>query len=206
MSTILIDVPGHDPSGTVELEVPGLQRLDEDAFLDFCERNPELRIEMDRYGNLVVMPPVLPDSGSRELRLGTQLQIWTDLDGRGVAFSSDTIFCLPNGAMRSPDASWTTHEAMATWNEARAAGKKSVPICPFFVLELRSGSDRLPPLLAKMEEWIESGAALGILVDPREGSVRIHRPQAEPEWLVKPDRVSAGPEMPGLEFDLTRIW
>ena len=205
MSTIVIDLPEPD-HWPVSLDFPGVGPMDDAAFDAFCQSRPDLRIEMDRDGNLIVMHPVEPFSGNKELRLGAQLERWADRDGRGLAFSSSTMFTLPSGAKRSPDASWTPLDVIDRLRQSGGNGRVAHH-CPFFVLELRSATDRLPPLLAKMEEWIENGARLGILIDPREQTARIYRPdQASPELLSRPDQLAGDPEMPGLIFDLTKVW
>jgi len=205
MSMIVVDLPTPEFL-PVTFDLPGLERMDDAAFAAFCDSQPELRIEMDRNGNLIVMPPVEPESGNKELRIGAQVQSWSDRDGRGVAFSSSTMFTLPNGAKRSPDASWTTTEAMERLRRS-GESKGYARHCPFFVVELRSATDRLPPLLAKMEEsdrkrrWARDPHR-----SPGANRWRIYRPGREPESLARPAQVSAEPEMPGLILDLTKIW
>lgn len=178
--------------------------MSREEFFEFCQINNELRIERDSEGRIVIMSPAGSNTGRQNFNVGMQLGIWTERQGAGVAFDSSAGFELPNGATRSPDASWMTHEK---WNSLEPDQKDSfAPICPDFVLELRSRTDRLSVLTAKMEEYIANGAKLGLLIDPIDQKVYVYRPTAETDIQEKPDRVSCSPEMPGLEFELTKIW
>ncbi len=186
------------------LDLPESLQWGDSEFTEICERNPDLLFEQDREGNVILMIPPGPADGNLECQLITQLQNWSHRDHTGIAYSSSTIFTLPNGAKRSPDASWLPR---AAWEKLTAAEKEGLsPICPEFVIELRSRTDRLPVLMRKMEEYLENGAKLGLLIDPREGTVRTYRPGKEVETLARPKSFSADPEMPGLVFDLTTIW
>ena len=111
-----MEIPAEDMP--VTLELPDSLRLTDSGFEEFCQRNPDLRIEQDSEGNVIVMSPVNPTSGSKELRLGSQLQVWSDGDGTGIAFSSSTIFTLPSDAKRSPDASWMRLSRWESLSEA----------------------------------------------------------------------------------------
>ena len=186
------------------LEFPDSMQLGGDNFATLCQKNPNLRIEQDSQGNLIVSPPVNPTSGNYELNLGSQLYNWADRDGNGLAFSSSAVFTLPNGAKRGPDASWISN---AAWNALSVEEQHTFSeICPHFVIELRSPSDRLAPLQEKMLEYCTNGAQLGFLADPHEKKVHVYRPQTDVELLDRPSQVSADPEMPGLVIQLDRIW
>ena len=174
------------------------------AYRAFCEANPELRIERTANGELIVMPPASARSGCQNAEITMQVLLWAKQDGRGVAFDSSAGFDLPNGSNRSPDASWvrkTRFEALS--DEQRFPDLK---LCPDFVVELRSSSDRPSVLKAKMEEYIECGAQLGWLIDPIERRVWIYRPGVEVEVLDEPLTIEAGPLMPGFILDLAPIW
>lgn len=129
---------------------------------------------------------------------------WSELDGNGVSFDSSTGFILPSGAERSPDAAWMT---LTRWQalgpEARA---KFPPVCPDFVVELRSRSDDLAKLRAKMEDYRASGARLGWLIDPVERRVDVYRPEVEVETLDAPATLAGDPVLHGFVLDLSRIW
>lgn len=202
MSALTMDMPADEMPLTLEL--PDSLRMTDADFEEICRRNPDLRIEQDSEGNVIVMPSVNPTSGNKELRLGAQLLHWSDEDGTGIAFSSSTIFTLPNGAKRSPDASWMP---LSRWESLSEAERNRFSrVCPEFVVELRSPSDRLEPLRQKLAEYIENGAALGFLIDPLEAKAYVYRPGKDVELLERPDALSAEPEMPGLVLELEKIW
>lgn len=203
MSALMLE---HAPEGflPLSLELPPALEFDDAEFEEFCWRNRDLRIEQDREGNVIIMAPVGNEGGHQELNLGSQLQVWSARDGTGLAFSSSTLFTLPNGAKRGPDASWLRREKWEAISPAERRGFSH--LCPDFVIELRSVSDRLPPLRKKMEEYLENGTTLGFLIDPQKGRAHIYRPDRAIDTLERPAFLSAEPEMPGLIFDLTRIW
>lgn len=125
-------------------------------------------------------------------------------DGTGVAFDSGGGFILSNGAMRSPDASWLRRERLA---ELTAEQKQRfLPLCPDFVIELRSPSDPLTPLEAKMREYLENGARLGWLLDPGEKEVHVYQPEEDVQILENPRKVSGDPVLQGFVLDLRPIW
>jgi Uma2 family endonuclease len=149
------------------------------------------------------MPPTGGKTGSRNLRLAGQLDAWVERTGLGAGFDSSTGFRLPNGAICSPDLAWVSRERWDSIDET--ARERFVPLAPDFVLELRSGSDRLDVLQAKLEEYREAGGRLGWLIDPIEGKVHVYEPGAV-QIHDRPERLSAGAVMPGFELDLASIW
>ena len=170
----------------------------------FCLANRELRIERTVEGELVVMPPACSDTGNRNAKISQQLTNWSDKDGTGEAFDSSTVFTLPNGATRSPDASWINSQR---WNALTAAQQSSFArLCPDFVVELRSSSDTLRSLQDKMQEYIENGALLGLLIDRKQQKVHVCRPNQDPEILSAPSFVDCSPELPLLKLQMQRIW
>jgi len=188
----------------IRVQFPEDIPMGREAFFDFCQTNKELRIERDAEGNIIVMSPTEMETGGRNASLTAQLYNWAKGGGRGITFDSNTGFELPNGATRSPDASWLTQEKWdAIPSEERS---RFARVCPDFVIELRSQTDRLTVLLAKMEEYISNGAKLGFLIDPLEAKVHVYRPGAEAEILDNPKTISAEPEMPGLVFVLADVW
>lgn len=188
----------------IELQVGSELRLSDEKLFQLCVRNPELRIERTAQGDLIVMTPVGGESSHRNLRIATALAIWADEDGTGAAFDSSAGFILPNGAMRSPDASWVKNSRLAELSPEQK--RRFIPLGPDFVIELRSPTDRLPDLQAKMEEYRKNGARLGWLIDPERKQVRVYRPGEEPELLDEPAELHADPDLPGFMLDLDRIW
>ena len=178
--------------------------MDRDAFYRFCQANSELRIERDAEGNIIVMAPTGTETGGRNASLTAQLYVWAKQDSTGKSFDSNTGFELPNGATRSPDAAWLT---LDKWNAIPSEERQRfAQVCPDFVIELRSPTDRLELLTAKMEEYVENGTKLGFLIDPIDENMTIYRPTSAPASLRRPEMLSAEPEMPGLVFDLDDIW
>lgn len=170
----------------------------------FCEANPELRIERSPEGELIVMAPAHSRSGDQNAELTMQLRLWARKDRTGIAFDSSAGFDLPDGSNRSPDASWILKIRIeALLPEQR---EEYMQICPDFVAELRSSSDRLKTLQTKMQEYLACGARLGWLIDPLERRVWIYRPGTPVERLDEPGTLTAGPLMPGFALDLVPIW
>ena len=178
--------------------------MDEERFFEFCQQNRDIRIERTVEGDLEVMPPTGGETGNRNIELTTQLQIWTRQNDTGTAFDSSTGFRLPNSAVRAPDAAWVRR---ARLSELTAEQKrKFIPLCPEFVVELRSPSDSLTVIQAKMHEYMENGARLGWLVDPEERKVHVYLPDSEPRVLESPEEVSGDPVLPGFTLGLRGIW
>ena len=175
-----------------------------DQFVRFCADNRDLRFELTAEKELIVMPPANPDTGWRNGLLTARLVIWSQQDGSGLSFDSSTGFTFPNGAVRSPDSSWVSRER---WEAlSRDEKRRFSQLVPDFVLEIRSPSDRLPGLQAKMAEYIDNGVRLGWLIDCDARTVEVYRPGQEVERLDQPDAVSGGPVLPGFELNLVEIW
>ncbi|HEY7543954.1 MAG TPA: Uma2 family endonuclease [Blastocatellia bacterium] len=167
---------------------PPSYRYSDEEFARLCARYPDLRIEMNSAGEMIVMPPVVAKGGRRNFTLTGRFGVWVEKDGTGVGFDSSTGFTLPNGAKRSPDVSWIRRER---WDALTDEQKNQfAPICPDFVVELRSKSDRLSSLQEKMEEYISNGAQLGWLIDPLEKKVHIYRPGLEAQVIANPSKIS----------------
>ena len=178
--------------------------LTDEQFFEFCQINRDLRIERTATGDLLIMPPTGSDTGNRNAKLTVQLGIWAEQNGTGIYFDSSTGFTLPNGAERSPDAAWVKLER---WNALTPEQqKKFAPICPEFVVELRSASDNLEPLKTKMQEYIDNGALLGWLIDRKNRQVYIYRPGVAVECLDNPATVSGDSVLPDFILDLSKIW
>lgn len=178
--------------------------MTEDQFFEFCQINGLWRIERTAEGDILIMSPVGGGGSSRNLDLAAQLWAWAKRDGSGAAFESSAGFTLPNSAMRSPDAAWVRKSRLR--NISGEQREKFLPLCPDFVVELKSASDRLATLQAKMEEYIDNGAQLGWLIDPEKRQVYIYRPGTEVQRLEAPETLSGAPELPGFVLDLRRIW
>lgn len=179
-------------------------RLTDEQFQQLCQDNEDLRLELTADGELIIMAPTGGTTGARNADITSQLTIWAKKDGTGVSFDSSTMFCLPNGAKRSPDAAWVRR---GRWEALTKDERESfVPLCPDFVLELRSATDRLPILRQKMEEYIDSGAQLGLLLDPNPKQVYVYRPNKPVDRLDNPQTIAGDPVLPGFVLDLKDIW
>ncbi|MDA0674560.1 MAG: Uma2 family endonuclease [Cyanobacteria bacterium] len=186
------------------VSLPAIAPMSREEFYAFCQANRDLRIERTANGDVVIMPPAFADTGNRNFNLAVQLGIWAEQDGTGLGFDSSAGFTLPNGATRSPDAAWIKTDR---WNTLTEAEKGSfAPICPDFVIELRSASDTLMGLKAKMQEYIDNGVSLGWLIDRKSRSVYIYRPNQDPAVLENPDQVNGDPDLPGFCLSMAKIW
>lgn len=190
--------------GSIQLQLRPVVNMNDDEFFELCQINRKLRIERTAEGDLVIMPPAGGETGSKNAVLTTLVTSWALQDNTGVAFDSSTGFTLPNGAMRSPDAAWVRRSRLTSLSPAQK--KKFLPLCPDFVIELRSPSDSLKAVQEKMEEYITNGAQLGLLLDPQDRRVYVYRPGAVVVCLENPSSVSAEPELPEFTLELTHIW
>jgi len=180
------------------------QRVTPEQFEELCRKYSKLRLELTSTGELIVMPPTGAETGRSNAHLTYQLMAWTEKDATGVCFGNTAGFTLPNGAIRSPDASWIKREK---WDSLTNQQKKRFgPWCPDFVVELRSPSDRLSELRDKMAEYMETGASLGWLIDPSKRQVYVYRPDEEVVILDNPETVSGEPLLPGFKLNLTELW
>ncbi|WP_041918575.1 Uma2 family endonuclease [Gloeocapsa sp. PCC 7428] len=177
--------------------------LTDEQFYQLCISNPELRVERDADGDLIIMPPVGGNSGNRELELGTDLAIWNRQTQLGKVFSSSTIFKLPSGGDRSPDAAWIE---LSRWQALTPQQRqKFPPIAPDFVLELRSPTDSLEMLQAKMQEYLDSGVRLGWLFNPQDQQVEIYRLGQAKETRSLPTQLSGEDVLPGFTLQVKRF-
>ena len=182
---------------------PAIAMTDE-QFFALCQLNRDYRLERNAKGELIIMPPTGSETGNRNFKLIQQLANWTDEDGSGIGFDSSTGFKLPNGADRSPDAAWMTLEK---WNSLTEDQKiRFAPVCPDFVVEIRSPSDQLQSLQNKLQEYIDNGVKLGWLIDRKNRQVYIYRPQTEVECLENPITVSGDPILSGFQLQMDKIW
>ena len=192
-------------TNSIVLRMPPALKMDDDQFFEFCQINRDLRIERTSQGEIIVMPPTGGETGKRNFGLIVQFGIWVKQDGTGVGFDSSTGFKLPNGAERAPDASWVKKERWEALTPSQR--KKFAPLCPDFVIELRSPSDRVKDLQNKMEEYMDNGARLGWLIDPDSRQVYIYRPSGEIEQLDNPTEVKGDESvLPGFVLVMKEIW
>lgn len=181
-----------------------LAEISDDRFEDFCRQNPEVEMEMTKKGELVIMPPTGGTTGNRNFSLIGCFFNWIEKNQSGIGFDSSTVFKLPNGAKRSPDLSWVKNER---WEKLTAKEQeKFPPLCPDFVVELRSPSDSIKNLQNKMTEYTENGAALGWLIDPLEKKVYVYAPDTEIEILDNPKQVSGEPLLEGFVLNVKKLW
>ena len=186
------------------LHLPTSLALTDDQFFELCQANQEMRLERTAEGDILFMAPAGGEAGSQSSELNHELRAWAKRDGSGVAFDSSTGFVLPNGAILSPDAAWVRKTRLQKLKPTQK--KKFLPLCPDFVVELLSPTDRLSATMAKMQEYLDNGARLGWLIDPARREVHIYRPTAQPERLHNAKKLSADPELPGFTLDLREIW
>ncbi len=198
MSTITINLPG-----ILELDINNVNLTDEQFFM-LCQDNPDLRFERSADGELIIMPPTGGITGDRNSDLNYQLRGWSRKNKLGKIFDSSTGFKLPNGANRSPDASWVKMERWNTLTEDEK--EKYIPLCPDFAVELMSPSDTLEKTRAKMKEYMENGASLGWLINRKQQQIEIYRPNQEVEIVNFPQTLSGEDILPGFVLDLTEIW
>ena len=184
------------------IKLPKGLRFTDDEFFAFCQENRDLRFERNAHGEIIIMAPTGGTTGDKNGELTTDLKMWNRQTQRGKVFDSSTGFILPNGATRSPDASWLERSRWEALTEEEQA--KFVPRCPDFVVELISPSDTLRATQEKMLEWMANGCRLGWLFYPKEEKTFIYRTgQGEPEALTGYDQALSGEDvLPGFEFDL----
>ena len=190
---------------TINLPTPFKLSIDltDEQFFNLCQRNRDYRFERTKSGELVIMSPTGSETGNYNGKLTQRLFNWTDTNDLGIAFDSSTGFKLPNGGDRSPDVSWVKRERWEALTPEQK--KKFAPICPDFVVELRSETDSLKDLQLKMREYIDNGARLGWLIDRKNKRVEIYRPQQEVEIIQSPTHLSGEDVLPGFILDLKDI-
>ncbi|MBF2078830.1 MAG: Uma2 family endonuclease [Synechococcales cyanobacterium T60_A2020_003] len=178
--------------------------LTDDQFFQLCQTHQDLKFERSASGELVIMAPTGGNTGKRNVKLTTQLDIWNTQTQMGEVFDSSTGFILPSGANRSPDASWVRRDRWDALTPEQQ--ERFVPLCPDFVVELLSPSDSLERTRAKMVEYIDNGAQLGWLINRQQRQVEIYRPEQVPEVLDSPTVLSGETVLPGFTLDLVPIW
>ena len=184
----------------VTLKLP----LTDEEFIQIAAANQDWRFESTKDGELVIMPPTGGNTGRRNSKLTTQLEIWNSASKLGETFDSSTLFVLPNGARRSPDAAWIRRDR---WKALTLEQQdKYPPICPDFVIELVSPSDRVEELRQKMQEYLDNGAELGWLIDPKTRLVEVYRSGQNKEILDSPATLSGEDVLPEFVLNLQPIY
>jgi Uma2 family endonuclease len=178
--------------------------LSDEQLYDFSQINRDLQIERNQQGELVIMPPTGGDTGERNAEITMQLRLWAKRDGTGTTFDSSTGFRLPNGAIRSPDAAWIKHSRLNDLTTEQR--KKFIPLCPDFVIELRSPTDNLSALQEKMQEYIANGVEMGLLLDTEQRRVYIYKPDEQVQEVENPEKVICESVLSGFELNLLEIW
>ena len=183
---------------TTTLNLKPLIRLTQEDFYQLCQVNPEVPLELSSNGELIIMTPVGGETGNQEANLIASVVMWNLQTKLGLVFSSSTVFNLPNGGSRSPDVAWIRKEKWEALTPLQR--QKFPPICPDFVIELRSPSDTLKPLQEKMQEYLQSGLSLGWLINPQDNTVEIYRSQKSVERLTLPVSLSGEDVLPGFNL------
>jgi Uma2 family endonuclease len=181
---------------------PASTPLTDEQFLELCALYPDYRIETTAEGDILIMPPAHPRTGQRNAAITFQLFAWTEQDGRGEAFDSSAGFFLKNGARRSPDSAWVSRERLRGLADDAAMWH----VTPEFVIELKSASDRVETLRAKMREWTANGAALAWLIIPETHSVEIYRADGSVEEIGGASEIRGEGPIEGFVLRLERIW
>ncbi|MGB7895466.1 MAG: Uma2 family endonuclease [Microcoleus sp.] len=188
----------------ITLNLNSLIKLTSEQFYQLCEENPDLKLERNANGELIVMPPTGGETGKRNVKLTTQLDVWNEQTELGEVFDSSTGFTLPNKADRSPDASWVEKSRWSALTPEQR--EKFIPLCPDFVIELVSPSDSLKKTQEKMQEYIENGCRLGWLINRKKREVEIYRPGQDVEVLQSLLTLSGENILPGFVLNLQKIW
>ncbi|GBF82443.1 Uma2 family endonuclease [Aphanothece sacrum] len=172
---------------TITLNVKPVQLTDEE-FYQLCQVNQAWRLELTAKGELLIMSPLGGKSGSREARLISKIWLWNEQTKLGIVFSSSTVFRLPNGGKRSPDVAWVKLERWDSLTDEEQ--EKFPPLCPDFLIELRSRTDNLEDLQEKMAEYLDAGLRLGWLINPQQQQVEIYRLNQDKEIISLPANLS----------------
>ncbi len=178
--------------------------MTDEEFVAFCAKHPDLNFEMSAEGELIVMAPTNSDTGACNSEAVGILRNWARKDRRGLVCDSSTGFVLPNGARRSPNASWTLKSRVEELGSRKRGSFWN--LCPDFVIEVRSESDRLKALQRKMAEYLSQGAQLGWLIDPPNRSVTIYRPNSEVETRSGITQIEGEGPLEGFVLNLTYVW
>ncbi len=179
--------------------------MSDDDYFEFCQANPKVRFERTEQGEIIIVPPAGSESDYQCMELGAQLRNWAKRDGRGKAFGATTEFILPTGAALSPDAAWVSNARISALSKQQR--RKFPPVCPEFVVEVMSPSDRLKSAMKKMQDWLRGGVELGWLIDGDAQCVYIYSAgKNEPERRTGIATLAGEGPVAGFALDLTDIW
>lgn len=187
----------------ITLDLNPIIKLTEEQFYLLCQENPDLKLERNPNGELIVMPPTGGETGKRNVKMIVQLAVWNEQTQLGEVFDSSTGFTLPNKADRSPDVSWVEKSRWEALTPEQR--EKFIPLCPDFVIEILSPSDSLKKTQDKMQEYIDNGCRLGLLINRKKQQLEIYRPDREVELLQAPQSISVD-VLPGFTLNLRQIW
>ena len=180
-----------------------IERMTDDEFFRFCQDNQDLKFERTASGQIIIMSPTYFSTGDQNSEIITQLRIWNKKYKLGKTVDSDTGFYLPNGAMRNPDAAWVAHERL---KNLKPGELRSFPhLCPDFIVELLSTTDRLQDQKEKMQEWMANGCRLGWLIDPDEEVVYVYEGTEKREHRGFDIPLSGEPVLSGFELVLSEL-
>lgn len=189
---------------TTTLKLQPAITIDSEKFFQICQQNPELNIEENAQGELLIMSPTGGETGRKNAELIADFIIWNRKHQLGFVFDSSTCFQLPQGGRRSPDIAWVKKERWL--NLSPEEREKFPPLCPDFALELLSPSDNLTTTQTKMVEYLASGLRLGWLINPKSQQVEIYRGDGSQETLVKPDQLSGETVLLNFTLEMTWLW
>ncbi len=186
------------------LNLNSVIKLTKDQFYQLCAENPDLKLERNAQGELIIMPPTGGETGRSNVNLILQVASWNEQNQLGEVFDSSTGFTLPSGSDRSPDVSWVEK---SRWDALTKEQKeKFIPLCPDFVIEIMSPNDSLKKTQMKMQEYIENGCRLGWLINRKKQEVEIYRPGQDVEVLKLPQTISGENVLPGFVLNMQKIW
>jgi len=188
----------------ITLNLNSIIKLTSEQFYKLCEENPDLKLERSANGELIAMPPTGGETGKRNVKLTTQLDLWNEQTELGEVFDSSTGFTLPNKADRSPDASWVEKSRWSALTPEQR--EKFIPLCADFVIELVSPRDSLKKTQEKMQEYMENGCRLGWLINRKKREVENYRPGQDVEFLQSPLTLSGENVLPAFVLNLQKIW
>jgi Uma2 family endonuclease len=188
----------------ITLNLNSIVKLTSEQFYQLCEENRDLQLERNANGELIVMPPTGGETGKSNSKFNLQIGLWNEQTELGEAFDSSTGFTLPNGANRSPDASWVEKSRWEALTPQQR--EKFIPLCPDFAVEILSPTDSLKKTQEKMQEYMDNGCRLGWLINRKKREVEIYRPGQEVEVLQSPLTLDGEDVLPGFVLNLQKIW
>ncbi|MEC4815396.1 MAG: Uma2 family endonuclease [Scytonema sp. PMC 1069.18] len=186
------------------LNLNSILHLTREQFYQLCEENPDLKLERNAQGELIIMPPTGGETGKSNSTINAQVWFWNNQTNSGEVFDSSTGFTLPNGADRSPDVSWVEKSRWEALSKEQR--EKFIPLCPDFVIEILSPNDSLKITQNKMQEYMENGCRLGWLVNRKRQEVESYRPGQEVEVLKLPQTLSGENILPRFVLNMQKIW